>query len=155
MIAVPKVVPARGDSLGYVGWNRATVVHRHEQSYRDEIAMLLAGRAAEQEVLGRSYAGSGGAMGSDIQRATDLATMMVGSLGMGSLLYNDATSSKDLADLRRNDGFVRRRVERLLDAEMVRARQIIRTKRNHIDILTDALLRDEVLAGDRVARLLM
>jgi len=55
-----------------------------ETSLRNRIAVGLAGMAAEATVFGDRSAGSGGLMGSDIERASSIARRMVGSYGLGS-----------------------------------------------------------------------
>lgn len=55
-----------------------------ETSLLNRIAVALAGMAAEAAVFGDRSVGSGGIMGSDIERATSLARRMVGSYGLGS-----------------------------------------------------------------------
>ncbi|SFH45564.1 AAA family ATPase, partial [Ensifer sp. OV372] len=55
-----------------------------ETSLRNRIAVSLAGMAAEAAVFGDRSVGSGGVMGSDIERATSLARRMVGTYGFGS-----------------------------------------------------------------------
>lgn len=55
-----------------------------ETSLRNRIAVALAGMAAEAVVFGDRSAGSGGVIGSDIERASSIARRMVGSYGLGS-----------------------------------------------------------------------
>ncbi|MDK1376834.1 MULTISPECIES: AAA family ATPase [unclassified Sinorhizobium] len=55
-----------------------------ETSLLNRIAVALAGMAAEAAVFGDRSVGSGGIMGSDIERATSLARRMVGTYGFGS-----------------------------------------------------------------------
>lgn len=153
-VVVLSEIPSCGDSLGHVEWKRTRPSHRSEQSYRDEIAMLMAGMAAEREVIGQTYDGVGGAMGSDLQRATDIATVMVGCLGMGSLLYNAASTPEELAELRKSDSLLRRRVERLLTAELERSISIIRRRRPDLEALTGTILEKQIVSGDFVMKLL-
>ncbi|WP_077961240.1 AAA family ATPase [Ensifer adhaerens] len=153
-VVVLSEMPSRCDSLGHVEWQRSRPMHRSEQSYRDEIAMLMAGMAAEREVIGQTYNGVGGGVGSDLQRATDIATVMVGCLGMGSLLYNDASTPEELAELRKSDSLIRRRVERVLAAELERSIAIIRRRRSDLETLTGAVLEKQVVSGDFVMKLL-
>lgn len=55
-----------------------------ETTLRNRIAVALAGMAAEAAVFGDRSIGSGGIIGSDLERATSLARRMVGSYGFGS-----------------------------------------------------------------------
>ncbi|PDS95479.1 hypothetical protein CO659_22825 [Rhizobium sp. S9] len=52
-------------------------------SLRNRIAVSLAGMAAEIAVFGDPSIGSGGEIGSDVERATAIARRMVGSYGLG------------------------------------------------------------------------
>ncbi|ANL33945.1 hypothetical protein [Rhizobium phaseoli] len=49
----------------------------------DHVALLLGGRAAEEVILGTAFDGAGAAEGSDLHRASDLATRLELQLGMG------------------------------------------------------------------------
>ncbi|NVP57587.1 AAA family ATPase [Mycoplana rhizolycopersici] len=55
-----------------------------ETSLRNRIAVTMAGMAAEAVVFGDRSAGSGGVIGSDVERASSIARRMVGSYGLGS-----------------------------------------------------------------------
>ena len=81
--SVSVAIGKRGDQLGM------TVIepNGHCQTravLERKIAVQLAGRAAETEILGDFAAGSGGGVGSDLERATRLAAYMDGQLGMGN-----------------------------------------------------------------------
>ena len=153
-IVLPREVPARGGSLGHIEWKVAPNRHRPESSYRNEIAMLLGGMAAEKVVLGESFSGVGGGHGSDFKRATDIATIMVACLGMGALTYHQAETQQDLAELRKSDPAIRQLVENLLGQELERAVSIIERLRTGLELLAQALLPTEVLTGDQVVKIL-
>jgi ATP-dependent Zn protease len=55
-----------------------------ETSLLNRIAVALAGMAAEAVVFGDRSVGSGGVVGSDVERASSIARRMVGSYGLGS-----------------------------------------------------------------------
>ncbi len=66
-IVVARQAGHRDDSIiGHVEWRRPVVRNRTLRAYRDEIAMLLGGKAAEKAVLDEMYVGSGGVEGSDL-----------------------------------------------------------------------------------------
>ncbi len=153
-IVVPQEVPARGDSLGYVEWTVSANRHRPESSYRNEIAMLFGGMAAEMVVLGQPYSGAGGGHGSDLKRATDLATIMVGCLGMGALTYHHAETHEDLAELRNSNPAIRKLVEELLSDELERSISIIERRRDGLELIVESLTGTEVLTGDRIREIL-
>ncbi|MDX1195782.1 AAA family ATPase [Rhizobium sp. L43] len=54
-----------------------------ETSLRNRIAVSYAGMAAEAAVFGDRSLGSGGTVGSDVERATSVARRMIGSYGLG------------------------------------------------------------------------
>ena len=153
MIVVAKEVGHRDGSIGHVQWRRQTTRNRSRQSYLDEIAMMLGGMAGERVIIGDVFDGSGGGAGSDLQRASDLATAMLASLGLGSLQYCDVSTSKQLDDLRRSDPILRRRVERLLEAELQRAATIIEGRRPEVEKLVRAVAECGVLSGCEVTEI--
>ncbi|OCP35743.1 hypothetical protein [Ensifer sp. LC163] len=55
-----------------------------ETSLLNRIAVSMAGMAAEAVVFGDRSGGSGGVIGSDVERASSIARRMVGSYGLGS-----------------------------------------------------------------------
>jgi len=98
---------------------------RKRESYLNEIAVLLAGVAAEEIWLGGVSEGAGGP-GSDLARATRLATLIETSMGMGTTLrYSHADSDRDLELLRRNDQRLCSRIDDILDQQFKRARAIL------------------------------
>jgi hypothetical protein len=153
-IVVARQAGHRDPSTGHVEWRRQVVRNSTLLAYRNEIAMLLAGRAAEKAVLDDMYVGSGGVEGSDLHRASDIATFLVGGHGVGGLGYVDVSRSRDLEQLRRADPILRRRVERLLAEELARAQVIIRERRADVMRVAGALMEQEVLSGEKVAKLL-
>ncbi|WP_028748309.1 AAA family ATPase [Rhizobium mesoamericanum] len=153
-IVVAREAGHRDENFGHVEWRRAVVRKRTLQMYRNEIAMLLAGRAAEQVILSEAYNGSGGAEGSDLHRAADIATVLVGGHGLYGLGYTRISRSRDLDQLRAEDPVLRRRVERLLAEELARAEEIIRERRDDVKRIAEALLRSEVLSGSATSRIL-
>ncbi|WP_416408557.1 AAA family ATPase [Agrobacterium rosae] len=65
-----------------------------ETGLLNRIAVALAGMAAEAAVFGDRSIGSGGTVGSDIERATSIARRMVGSYGFGrSPIFNACVES--------------------------------------------------------------
>lgn len=66
-------------------------------SLRNRIAVSLSGMAAEVAVFGDPSIGSGGEIGSDVERATAIARRMVGSYGLGKTPVFMGTV-KELAD---------------------------------------------------------
>ncbi|WP_245512729.1 AAA family ATPase [Rhizobium sp. BK376] len=154
-IVVPREVGSAEAWSGFVEWSRPVARQRSKEAYRNEIALLLGGRAAEEVMLDDIRDGSGGAPGSDLHRATDLATVMEATLGMGQgLSYSDVSSPRDLEELRRADPVLRRRVGQLLNAELERAKEIVRRRKGDIESLVRALSDSEILDAEEVRALL-
>ncbi len=153
-IVVAREAGHRDTGDGYVEWRRPVTRNRTLQTYRDEIAMILAGRAAEQVVFNQCYDGSGGVEGSDLHRASDLATVLITCHGIQSLGFTSLSSSRDLDELRRTDPILRRRVERLLAEELARADEIIRKRRADLLRIAEAVLECELLPGSEVLRII-
>ncbi len=122
----------------------------------DRIAFFLAGRAAEEELLGNAFMGAGGPEGSDLHRATDLATEMEVLFGMGEgVSYFEASTPAHRDRLRRTNPEVAARVERVLVRELRRSREIVRQHRRAIEELAIALEKTGHVEGADVARILV
>lgn len=112
------------------------------RDYEDEMAYCLAGRAAEELLLGNASAGAGGGPESDLARATDLAVKMETALGLaGSLLYRGVDGAGAL------DAAARERAEERLGAAMERARCVVAVGWQDIEALADRLVRERVIEG--------
>lgn len=144
-----------GQPSGFAYFRLPDERERDRQSYLDRIAMLLGGRAAEEEVLGTAYEGAGGSEGSDLHVACDLATMMEIQFGMGEgLSYLNVTSIEQRDRIRRENPEVAARVERVLVREMKRSREIVRRNRAALEEVAAALERDGLVEGEQVRWLL-
>ncbi|MET3858508.1 ATP-dependent Zn protease [Rhizobium sp. OAE497] len=146
---------ARGRSAaGHTHFVLDDAKERDRQTFLGQIAMLLGGRLAEEVILGTAFEGSGGA-GSDIQKATDLATFMDVQLAMGETVgYFSANSSADLEALRRDVASVRERVEKVLLKEWQRARAIVEQHEKIIVRLADKLELEGCASGIDVERMM-
>ncbi|MBZ7924887.1 AAA family ATPase [Ensifer adhaerens] len=153
-IVVAREAGHHDGGAGYVEWRRPVLRNRSLQAYRDEIAMILAGRAAEQAILNECYDGSGGAEGSDLHRASDIATILIAAHGIQSLGFTNLSSARELDELRRTDPVLRRRVERLLADELARAEEIILERRADVVRIAEAVRERELLPGVEVARVI-
>lgn len=154
LVAVARHAGRFDGSLGHVQWRRTRTRNRSSQSYRNELAMILAGMAAEKVLLQQAYDGSGGVPGSDLQHASDMATLMLASLGLESLQYAGVSSFRELDELRRSDPELRSRVEKLLARALERASDIIRRRRAEVEAVAQLILEKEVVNGEEVTRLL-
>lgn len=114
-------------------------------SLKNELAVLLAGRAAEQLVLGEISTGAGGDDRSDLAQATHLAVALETSLGLGSDgLCWLGTPQHMIPQLSQNPG-LRERVETHLAEAETRATAILHQYRPILDRLTTRLCETGVL----------
>ncbi|PYB72260.1 ATP-dependent Zn protease [Rhizobium wuzhouense] len=124
-------------------------------SYREDLlAMLMAGRAAEQIVFCSVSVGSAGAEDSDLARATRLALAMDRSLGFGAvqpLLYREDKHPTSVLDAQPD---LAARVHARLEKALGRAAEILNDNRERLDRLTAALFEQQVLDGDGVSEIL-
>ncbi|HEX4901218.1 MAG TPA: ATP-dependent zinc metalloprotease FtsH [Acidimicrobiales bacterium] len=153
---------ARGRALG---WTLALPTEdkhmRTRSELRDELAMLLGGRTAEELVFGDPTTGAQ----NDIERATQIARAMVTEYGMTDalgpqqlgyrngepFLGRDMGASRDYSDevASRVDAEVRK----LIDEAHDEARQILRQHRKVLDRLADTLIEHETIGTDELDEL--
>ncbi|MBZ9892976.1 AAA family ATPase [Mesorhizobium sp. BR1-1-6] len=115
------------------------------------MTVLLAGRAAEELVLGNPSAGAGGSQGSDLSRATDLAKDMELRLGFGDLgpVFLPEGAHDTLVTMPGLLGSVRTR----LDRAMSDAKELLGRNRATLDEVADRLARSGYLSAAEVAEL--
>lgn len=124
-------------------------------SYREDLlAMLLAGRAAEQIVFCSVSVGSAGSDDSDLARATGLALALERSLGFGAvqpLLYRDDKDPTPVLDAHSD---LAARVHARLEKALAKALDLLTGSRDKLDRLTAVLFEQQVLDGDVVLEIL-
>ncbi|MDF2143265.1 AAA family ATPase [Paenirhodobacter sp. CAU 1674] len=110
-----------------------------------EIMVLLAGRAAEDVILGAASNGAGGSAGSDLARASALAAAIEHRYGLGhdGLLWTEAplpglSAPPDL----------RARLRKRLDTAARQARTLIRQHQGAVEALAARLEDERELAGE-------
>src|ERR671936_1111219 len=156
------IVP-RGQALGVTQSIPTDDRHNLSEEYlQARIAMALGGRAAEQLALGRITTGAQ----NDLESATEMARRMVLSWGMsekmGLFSFDDSPEAvflgRELAGnphvSQRTAALVDEEVKRLLDDGFQTATRILENNRSKLDQLAEALLREEVLEEDDIARLI-
>ena len=130
---------------------------------RHQLAVLLAGRTAEEIAFGEISTGAQ----NDLARATDMARSMVTELGMSDLVglvnYNGhprpsimnipmpperGTHAEETAQQ------IDAEVKRLLDEAHEQARALLEERRQVLDTLADRLLEQEVVEGDELRALM-
>lgn len=154
-VTVAREVGHFDERAGHVYWKRNIRRNRRRQSYLDEIAMVLGGMAAERVIIGDILDGSGGVEGSDLQRASDMGTLMLANLGLDSLHYCDISSPKELDELRRTDPVLRQRVEDLLAIEVQRAVGIVQRRRVEVERLARSVEKRGLLTGSDVSEVIL
>lgn len=118
------------------------------------MAVALAGRAAEDAILGEVTAGAGGSEDSDIAIASDLATRAVTQWGLsasGDILYSRYTAFEQLLAYRpeRVD-----EVHKMLNVAYTAALDLVRGHRTDVQAIADALIKKRALVHDEIVALL-
>lgn len=130
----------------------------YKNQLKEEIAMMLGGRAAEEIVFGDI---SGGAA-NDIQRATEVARNMVTKLGMsdvlGTIRFGGEHSSDEVFLGRdfstepnyseKTAAIIDEEIKKIIDEAYARALEMLRENREKLDAVVEFLLRNEVMDGD-------
>jgi cell division protease FtsH len=154
------VIP-RGRALGYTLTlpDQDRFLMTREQ-LRDELAMMLGGRVAEEIVAGDVTTGAQ----NDIERATKAARRMVTEYGMSDLIgpltlgqkQGEVFLGRDLAvtpDYSEQVAFeIDQEVRRLIDEAHDRALEILEAKRVKLDALAERLLEVETMEKEEVER---
>jgi cell division protease FtsH len=156
------IVP-RGQALGVTQSIPTDDRHNLSEEYlQARIAMALGGRAAEQLALGSITTGAQ----NDLETATEIARRMVVSWGMsqkmGLFSFDDSPQAvflgRELAGnphiSQRTAGIIDEEVTRLLRDGYETAESILTANRVKLDTLATALLQEEVLDEDQIARLI-
>lgn len=142
MLAIQSDGGVTATSLHRTGEDRAAI--------EAQLAISMAGRAAERLLLGQVSAGSGGDPGSDLATATRLATALEASWGLGSTLIWQGPVEGIEARLRDDTG-LRARVETHLRNAETRASKILTAHRALLEEMASALETAVVLSGPELA----
>lgn len=144
------IIP-RGRALGMVvrlpEGDRVSVSRAKLQA---DIAVAMAGRAAEELVFGDAAVTTGAE--ADFRAATDLARRMVTAWGMSEAIGFVAHAGNDPAVVRseRTAWRIDEEVRRITDEGMERARRILTSNRSALDRISNALLERETLSGSEI-----
>ncbi len=138
-----------GPDGGFVESTEPQHVEETEALLSAVLIAKLAGRAAEEVLLGSCIAGSGVGPESDLATATLLALKMEVSLGFGAdqpLLYRNAEEHAGMLIYRPE---IARRVHSRLEKAYADAKRLIRTHREAVEALANTLIvRDTVEGND-------
>ncbi len=148
-------VVARGDAGGGTSMGPKVKTQMTLAAVSAQLTAILAGRAAEEILIGEISAGAGGGEGCDLSHATKLAAAAELSLGLreqGLIWYTPASVEK-LGELFAQRPDLERAVQERLDQAYARARELIRAKAPLVRRLAEQLLVDKVMTGEEVAAL--
>ncbi|WP_105382901.1 AAA family ATPase [Neorhizobium alkalisoli] len=130
------------------------VAYRTVQTYRNQIAVLLAGIAAEEVIMGAVSDGAGAGANSDLAQATRIATLLQTYMGLGSRLrHSMAKKDEELEKLRQVDSTVITWVEEVLQAEFARAKQLMRDNRHLVERIANELEAKGKVTAQQVAKM--
>ncbi|MGK7881698.1 MAG: cell division protein FtsH, partial [Crocosphaera sp.] len=134
-----------------------------DSEFRQQIAMLLGGRAAEEIIFGSVTNGAS----DDLQRATDIAERMVTTYGMSKTLGPLAYDKRQQGNFLGNNGLNPRRlvseetakaideeVKQIVDSGYQQALSILNHNRDLLEKIAQQLLTIEVIEGEELQQLL-
>ena len=130
-----------------------------EAELKDQLAILLGGRVAEQLALDSVSSGAQ----NDLEKASEIARNMVCYLGMskklGPLIYGQRQQLQFLITRHKNYSeetarIVDAEIKTLVEEGQQRAQQILTTKRKQLDSLADLLQEKEVIQREEMLALL-
>ncbi|BCW88427.1 ATP-dependent zinc metalloprotease FtsH [Alphaproteobacteria bacterium SO-S41] len=158
------IIP-RGRALGMVmQLPEGDKLSMTRQQMHSRLAILMGGRVAEEIVFGHDKVTSGAS--SDIDAATKLSRAMVMRWGLseklGPLAYGDAQEEVFLGYSMGQKNSISEETTRVIDAEVRaiveggynKAREILTSKRDELEIIAKGLLEYETLSGDEILGLL-
>lgn len=106
------------------------------------------------EVFGAFADGASGTSHADLNRATEIATVIEGVTGMGHTLMVETLELEKLAKMRLYNTELRRQVHLLLQDELARTRSIIQRQRPALDALAERLMETCAMTGEEVIEVL-
>ncbi|QJD29353.1 ATP-dependent zinc metalloprotease FtsH [Methylococcus geothermalis] len=129
-----------------------------EQELKDQIAILLGGRTAEELVFGESSSGAQ----NDLEKASEIARTMVCSLGMSKVLgpltygrrqqlaYLNIEGAEERNFSEETARLIDNEVRKLVEEGLQRVREILTQRRATLDKLAALLKEKEVVSGEEV-----
>ena len=150
------IIP-RGRSLGATWYLPEERVNHNIEHFVHKMAGLVAGRVAEQQLMGVT---STGAI-NDLERTTKMAYAMVAYYGMspkvGNISFYDATGQRDMFTKpfsERTAEVIDEEVRRLVDEAVALARDIVVRERANIERLAEVLLEKETIFTEDIEMVL-
>jgi len=142
---------------GRLGSTLAASIEGHTVSaedIHDRIVCLLAGRAAEEVLLGKPTAGAGGGPDSDLGKATWLAVMAGASFGLSEidgLVWRASPDEGDLPGILAAYPKFSAQARTTLDVAYAEARALVEGRRAAVEALADVLLERRAIVGAEAA----
>ncbi len=155
MDAVHRVsIVSRGMSLGHTMMEPIERSHETKTHLLEQIAVMLGGRAAENLIFNEMTTGAS----NDIEKATEVARMMVIEYGMSDLgpinLDLDRQTMFDVRNLSPEmQAKVDGEVKRIVDLCYKEATRVLKGLRKELDVLAEELLKKETLEGEEFTAL--
>jgi cell division protease FtsH len=155
------IIP-RGQTLGStMSLPKEDVLNHRRKEMLDLIAVMMAGRIAEEIVSGDISSGAAG----DIQQATSVARSMVCQWGMsdkmGMVQYGndddhifmgrDMAQRKDYSEFTAQE--IDTEVKRIINEAFTKSKNVIDENRDKLEIIANALLEYETLDGEQVGEI--
>ena len=142
-------------SMGMVRFESQTYHRRTRDEIFGELLISLAGMAAEIVVFGRHDEGAAGAIGSDLNIATRLATTLEAVNGMGDTLVSETyRGESELRRIRETNSVVWQRVEKTLHKALDQAKALIQENLDPVHVIAEELQRAKALTGHEIQTLL-
>ena len=150
------IIP-RGRSLGATWYLPEERVNHNVEHFMHQLAGLVAGRVAEQELLDVT---STGAI-NDLERTSKTAYAMVAYYGMspkvGNVSFFDATGNRDVFTKpfsERTAELIDQEVRRIVDEAVALARDIVTAERERIEALADVLLKKATIFTEDIENIM-
>ena len=150
------IIP-RGRSLGATWYLPEERVNHNVEHFMHKLSGLVAGRVAEQLLMGVT---STGAL-NDLERTSKTAYAMVAYYGMspkiGNVSFFDATGQRDTFNKpfsERTAELIDEEVRRIVDEAVAKAREIVEAERVNIERIADLLLEKETIFTEDIESIL-
>jgi cell division protease FtsH len=151
LMAILEKVTIEGPQGG-VTWHVDVQHEPLELTFDAELMALLAGRAAEEVILGNSAAHRNGGADSDLALASDIAFRIETALGFGKKWPLLHWPPSDRAALYAKDSDLAERVHERLRRALAAAHTLVRAQEEAVRYLADVLLEHPTLEGPLLAQ---
>ena len=148
-------IVSRGMSLGHTMMEPMDRVHETKTHLVEQISVMLGGRAAESLVFDEVTTGAS----DDINKATEVARMMVTEYGMSELgpisLESDSRMPYEQSKVSEEmSAKIDAQVKKITDEGYRQALEILKKVRSKLDVLAEELLQKETLESEQFEKLI-